>query len=89
MTSPTSDPIAVDKESEDSLEDEDFTPDLDDFTDTLHDLLDEDDDVIEVSWTKSPLVTNNKNLIPPFNIINWKTDPCFYIISIFFPKIFL
>ena len=63
MTSPTSDPIAVDKESEDSLEDEDFTPDLDDFTDTLHDLLDEDDDVIEVSWTKSPSVTNNKNLI--------------------------
>ena len=63
--SPTSDPITVNKEGEDSFEEEEYTPDPDDFPGTLYDLLDEVDDVIEVSWTKSPSVTKNKNIFSP------------------------
>ena len=66
--SPTTDPIAVAKEGEDSLEDEaEYTPDPDDFPGTLYDLLDEVDDVIEVSWTKSPSVTKNNKYNHPLH----------------------
>ena len=75
--SPTSDPIAVPKEGEASSEEEkEYIPDPDDFPGTLYDLLDEVDDVIEVSWTKSPSVTKNFQRITPhiytdLQILKW------------------
>ena len=71
----TTDPIAVTKEGEDSLEeDTEYTPDPDDFPGTLYDLLDKVNDVIQVSWTKSPLVTKNIYNFPPHVVKTFTSD---------------
>ena len=85
--SPTTDPIAVAKEGEDSLEDEaEYTPDPDDFPGTLYDLLDEVDDVIEVSWTKSPSVTKNNKFNYPLHSFKVIT-PVYLVLNHSFPSL--
>ena len=84
VTSPTSDPIAVDKENkvnedENDSSEENFAPNPDDFPGILYDLLDD--------WTKKTTVTNEISFLhTPYPAKYYKYTYPRYKLRTFFPK---